>query len=411
MLKKFRVYVSILLITFLLLSPVLFSRQFSAKACPPPPPETLLSLFLRSDVIFVADITSEKDGETTVDEETYQYIDIVRNLNISKVLKGKTGRDFSFTQGEYRAKTSPEEVSTEDETEEYSYNPYGYSDYSELTVGQRYLFFFIKSEETGVYVLADDTTGYRNLNDHDLGIFEDRIAELKNIIALKENQLELLTSWYLKCIEEPSTRWDGVMSLRSSFNALQYQDEEDKAEREKFVFNEEFSEYSPEIAESLSDSQKEFLSGILFSSLQQKMFESNTYNYYNNLENIVKIWDKQRLVMFVFDIFQTADKSDVEKNKSTMRYIAWLVDDRELWDIFSRYEEAEDNSEVTETESDAATVSEETKIEPEIAVQTEEVRPTPDQIREQVLQDFTNRYYQLLARNFVEEVTEEIAQQ
>ena len=402
MLKKVRVYVAILLITILLTTPLIFSEAFSAKACPPPPPETLLSLYLRSDLVFVGDFISEKDGETTVDEETYRYVDVTNNIIVSKVLKGKIGRDFSYVSSEYRDKSAPEETATDEyESESYSYSPYGYTHYSKMTTGNRYLFFFTKNGDDGNYELTDYISGFKNLNDHDLEVHEGRLEELQAMIDNKENQLAPMTDWLIKCIEEPATRWDGVMSLQNSFNALEYEDEEEKANRKPFVIDEDFSSYAPEIADNLTVSQKNVLSGIVFSSLQQTMFEGDGYNYNNNLDDIVKKWDKPRLAMFAFSLFQSADKSDVQKTTTAMRYIISITEDNNSWEIIEKYEQAgntEENAdeEITSNENQTADKAD---------------KPTAEEIRANALQEFSNRYYQLLARNFVEETEEVIAQQ
>lgn len=402
MLKKIRVSVSILLVTILLFSPFIFFKTLSAQACPPPPPETLISLFLRSDLIVVADFTSRKDGAITTDEETYQYVDVINDLKVSKVLKGSVGDRFSFKTSEYRDKTPPEEISVEEEIEIYKYTPYGYQLYSEMTLGNRYLFFFTKEDNNENYYLSDDTTGFRNLNDRDLSIFENRIAELQSILDDKENQLSRLTDWYIKCIEEPATRWDGVMSLQSSFNALEYEDEADIENREKFVFDKSFSEYTPEIAENLTVSQKNFLSEIVFSSLQQKMSEGNSYDFYISLDQIIKQWDKQRLAMYAFSLFQTADKSDAEKTENSMIYISSVVEDEQLWETISDYRDAEETAKSLAKASAEGKNSETAEIIETKTVENE-APPTADQLRQKALQDFTNRYYHLLARNFVEE--------
>ena len=85
MTKKIRVQVCTLLIAFLFITPLILIQPFSAKACPVPQPETLLSLYLNSDLIVVAEFTSQKDGTVTEEYEDYSYFEVTKNLTVSSV--------------------------------------------------------------------------------------------------------------------------------------------------------------------------------------------------------------------------------------------------------------------------------------------------------------------------------------
>lgn len=436
MTRKIRVHVCTLLIAFLISAPMLFTERFSAKACPVPQPETLFSLYLNSDLIVVADFTSRKDGEIIEEAEEYIFTEVMKNLTVHSVWKGKGERYFSFKDTEYREKnTNLRQTEIEFNDMDRRYSRYGYPLYSDLTVGERYLFFFQKNAETGEYAIADDISGYRNLNDYELGVYERRIAELKTIIEKKENHLEAITEWLVKCLEEPSTRWDAVMSLQYSFNSLEYEGEEEKRERSEFVIDENFSEYRPEIAESLTDAQKEFISGIVFSELSQTIFENDRMNLYYGADSLAKIWDKPRLAMFAYSIFQSVDKTDVRKTKSVMEYISSLTEDERMWQLVENYEQAEKKIEVEtgetgeeESVSEVSSEGEATEsqyggasgdiadtpgefenIAPQTGrSQTAEVKFSPAEIRERIVLEFVDRYNALLVKNFADE-DEEIA--
>lgn len=421
MLKRVRFFFSANLVAVLLASALILSEPAPVKACPVPAPATLLALYLRSDLIFTADITSEKDGKILIDEEGYFNIEVLRNLKISSVLKGKPERNFVFTGSEYRNKKPAEETTDE---MNFSYAPYEYKGYSKLKVGERYLFFFKKDSKTGQYVLTDSISGYKKLSDADLYIHKKRLNELKLIVKTKENQLEAITEWLVRLLEEPATRWDGVSDLRTSFEALEYEDKVDSEEKEPFVIDKDFNGSAPEIARQLSDSQKEYISSLVFSSIHQEM----SGEFYYGLGNIIKHWDKSRLAMYAFSLLQTADKSDAVKVEGMMRYISRLLDDEELFNMIADYpveDASEQNEEVNEeetaetadesenpTEEVDESVSETEQINDiEIKKSVESEQKTPKltlaQKREKVLQDFINRYEYLLARGFPVEVETE----
>lgn len=432
MLKRFRFFFSANLVAVLFISTLILSESAPVKACPPPVPSTLLALYLRSELIFVADVTDEKDGKILIDDENYYRVEVIRNLKVSSILKGKPPRNFQFTDSEYRDKKTAESPANNENGTEIRLIRYGYEGGSRIKTGERYLFFFRKDIEANDFSLTDSISGYKKLSDADLFIHKRRIQELKSIVRTKENQLGAITQWLIRLIEEPSTRWDGVYDLNESFNSLESNDEsenEDESETKKaFVIDENFNSYTPEIAQNLSDSQKEYISSLAFSSFQQEI-DDNFSRYSYNLSDLVARWDKSRLVMYVFSFLQTADKSDALKVNAMMEYISGILNDDKLYEIVSDYPVVEDSPEKTEeiTEEETAETADEsentteevaesvTETEQNNDVKTEKPaeseQKTPEltlaQKREKILQDFINRYEYLLARGFPVEVETE----
>ena len=447
MLKRFRFIVSANLVVVLFISTLILSNPVRVSACEDSPPATLLSLYFGSGLIVLADIKSVRDGKVISDESDYVYIEIERNLRVFSVLKGKTKSNLVFTQSEYRSKAPQTEESAEDPEVEIYY-PYGYKNLSNLTVGERYLFFLRKNAETGQYELTDETSGAKKLSDYDLDIHKKRIKELKSIADKKENQLTELTEWIMRCIDDPATRWDGVISLNNSFESLEYSEENGETEEqdeEAFVIGKDFNDYTPKIAQSLTDQQKDHISGILFGSLQQNLFEKDTESFNYIFAHLVKRWDKMRLAIYAFSLLQTMDKSEADKTETLMNYISGILGDGKLYEITERYstvdseEETEENaerktnvesSETTENEIVKTVVEEnkqtsenigenqvkvaENQENPTLAEQPkEEPSPeklTPAQKREKSLRDFISRYEYLLVRGFPVESETEIAE-
>jgi hypothetical protein len=419
MFKRSRFFTSAMLVAVLFASLFIFSNP--SRACPAPPPETLLALYLKSDLIVVAEIAAEKDGKITGDYESAFNVEVHRSLKVSAALKGKPPADFVYTRQEYRRKNEPAvESEPEPEGEEtINFGFYGYKGYSELRKGERYLFFFTKNSDTGEYDLTDHVSGARKLNDYDLGVHKKRLKELQSIEKMKNDQMPALTAWLIRCIEEPSTRWDGLFTLNGSFASLEYSDEEAPEDGEKakaeIRFDADFDSNSPELAKNLTDSQKEYLSSLAFSQLQQtRSFAANEFVYYS-LNGLVRRWDKPRLAMYSFGILQSVDKSDLKKTTKAMTYIADLLEDTELSEIAERFSTADSPADA-ETEDPGDTEPAQTVINSEEAPQTiedksetpvltEPKKPTPAEIRETLLQDFIDRYQFLVANGF--EVPEE----
>lgn len=436
MLKQIRFLTGATFIAVLLVSTLILTVPVKVVACEDAPPATLLALYMNSDLIVVANLTGEKDGKITNDETDYYFIEINRNLRVSSVLKGKTRSNLVFSQSEFRYKGEQT-----DEHEEEVYFPYGYKWHQKFQVGERYLFFLKRNPETKQYELTDDVSGAKKLNDYELSIHEKRIEELAAIVGKKENQLSALTEWILRCLEEEATRWDGVFMLNNSFEALEYgsydeeSEESEKTEKpanKPFVIEKDFYGYTPEIAENLSDSQKERISSILFGSLGQKLFEKDADGFNYVFANIVKNWDKTRLAMYAFSLLQMTGREESERTEKLIYYIAGILGDEELYKIVYRYQIADSQPENEETaerqvENAAPEITENQPLEPSVEtdkqtavkqievinleenktqpepsaeVQSEEEKLTFEQKRERVLQDFIKRYEYLLALGF-----------
>ena len=442
MLKRFRFLASANLVAVLFISTLILSKSEPIKACPAPIPMTLLALYLQSDVIFVADVMDEKDGKTTIDEEEYYFVEVIRNLKVSSILKGKPPKNFVYSDSEYRYKKAIEPpANDEDETEIRLYS-YGYKGSPRIKVGEKYLFFFRKDTESNEFSLTDEISGYKKLSDADLSVHKKRIEELKSIIRNKENQLDAITQWLIRLLEDPSTRWDGAFDLKRSFDNLAYSEKSESEEKletkEAFVIDKNFSIYTPEVARNLSDSQKEYISTIAFSSFRQEIengFDGDSYI----LSELAARWDKSRLAMYAFSFLQTADKSDASKVNSIMSYISSILDDGKLYQIASDYPvdgSSEQTEETTEEqaieETEPVNESENNVVEADESIITEETdkpavseteqnndteklteseekteKLTIAQKREKILQNFINRYEHLLARGFPVEVETE----
>lgn len=425
MLKRVRFVFSAALIAILSVSTLILSKPAAVKACPPPPPDTLLALYLRSDLIFLADVTDEKDGEILDDQEDYLYVEILRNLKISSVFKGKPKKNFVFTDTEYRDKKPSENPA---DTIQITFFQAGYKGSVKVEVGERYLFFFKKDteSETEKYELTDRISGFKKLSSADLHIYKKRIGELEKIVEKKENQLEAITEWLVRCVEEPATRWDGIFDLRASFESLKNEEEPESDEKEPFVIDEDFYSYTPEIAAALSDSQKQRISGFVYSSIQQEMSKNI---FYYSLSNLVANWDKPQLAMYAYSFLQTADPTDAERTRSIMEYISNVIDDEELSDLVSSFPVSDESEkteeliieekteivteqviEVEEPTEPVENTEQETDVLIEKTESSETPQPTLSQKREKVLQEFISRYEHLLARGFQPEAETELAE-
>lgn len=434
MFKQSRSFFSAMMIATLLLSTLILSTRVSAKSkCPVEPPKTLLSLYLQSDLVIIADIRNEKITKIEGEENESDYVDVERNLDIIKTFKGQKLPEISFVKSEYRpaVKTNAVENSV---GEVYADDEY-YNVSDELKAGKRYLFFFAKADENAAFYPTDYRSAGREMTPENTSVYEKRLAELGKILANKKNQLPKIAEWLVRLTEDEPTRWDGVSALARSFSSLRYeQAEEEAAEEEKLTIDEDFSEYSSAIAKQISSAQKERISSVLTELMNRSFLGNEKPN--NNIYEFTELvgnWDKTRFAMYGFGILQSIDRADIEKSKTVMNFIANISGDSELSEIYYEYsefnnDEAESENEITEIPVQSETTVENTEKTAETSEQnsanngasTELIidaknesggeKLTQAQLREQIFQKFVNRYQALLARNFAPEAETETAE-
>lgn len=419
MFKQSRFFFSLSIITVLSVSIFFLPNDVSAKTkrCPVELPKPLLTLYLQSETVVIADIANEKFTRVTDENSTEEssYFNIERNLSVVKTFKGQKMNEISFTKSEYRPNKQDDFVNEIDEV--YLEIEYGSS--VKLEKGKRYLFFFNKGDEEGFYQ-TDYRSGVREITSENEAILGKRLDELGKILAMKKNQFPKLAEWLVRMTEEPQTRWDGATTLSRSFSGLGSEIEEGEPEDQmSLLLNENFDEYSPALAKQITDSQKQRLSDVFIASLNEHFFGgSKSSDYDSTMGELVGNWDSVRLAVYGFGILQSVDSSNTEKTAEVMRFISDMAKDGQLYEIYYEFNEKIREAEESEVEQETAKITQDMEVrEGEIPIETKSEpseklinedkqvvdkteKPTPQQIREEIMKRFFMRYQNLLARNF-----------
>lgn len=312
MLRKSKKYLSIVFIALMSLLIV-----NSVKACEEDP-QTFLSLFMSSDLIVLAKYNN--DGKTIKGDETeYDYkLDTPRNLLISKVYKGQQSlKSVSFLYTTYISKEQPTA------SEEDSHIDEGYFSVSSMKIGEDYIFFLSKNKETGKYEVIDHLSGVRKLNNN-LDLYEQNLNELNQIVAAKgEEQYTLLTEWLVKNIENPLFSEDSIGDLAVSFNVEAYQNNDPKyKDKGPFVMDDGFGLYTVGVAKRLSPSQKDRISKVLYSTIQEA-WSSETPKYVSyGVSVILRNIDKPRLVLYAHNALKNVEKSNFDKRRVITEFLS-----------------------------------------------------------------------------------------
>jgi hypothetical protein len=205
MFRKSKFYFSLMLTALFSVS-LLFST--SVMACEEEP-QTLLSLYMNSDLIVVAKYDSNGKSVKSYEDEYGYNMETPRNLLIKQVYKGLPNvKNVSFLFTDYVSKEKS------DVPVEESHGGEHYFDISKIKLGNEYLFFMSKDKESGKYYVTDYVSGVKETAN--LAFYEQNFNELKQIVAAKTNKYELLTEWIVKSIENKESREDGITDLAES---------------------------------------------------------------------------------------------------------------------------------------------------------------------------------------------------
>lgn len=385
MFRKSRLYFSVMCAALVLASLLITS---TARACEEPP-QTMLALYMNSDLVVLAKYESDGESKKSYEDEYGYTLETERNLSLSKIFKGQNDlKSVSFIYSQYESKPQPNAETpepVEGETEEYNHEGENYFDLSKVKLGGEYLFFLKKDAETGKYSVTDYVSGVRDVSKN-LSTYEKTFGELETIVAAKENQHALLTEWIVKNIENADTREEAIRDLSESFYGLNA-DSEDPiySQAGPFVTSEGYGVYTVGVAKNLTQTQKARISAALYPMLQEAWFaESPQYADYG-ISTILGGISKSRLAVHTYNSLQSVGKDDIERKRIVMEFLTQVVADETLTKMYYDYSELE------------------TKIEEAKTVETPEGKKQLKVLtatKDAMLKEFDKRFKFLHGRNF-----------
>jgi hypothetical protein len=381
MLRKSRLYLSVMCAALVLVSLLLTS---TAQACEEPP-QTLLSLYMNSDLIVLAKYEGNGESVKSYEDEYGYTLDTERKLSILKIYKGsKDLKTVALIYPEYFA--NPSQTQSEDFPEEDIHEGEYDFDLSKIKIGGEYLFFLTTNKETGRVSITDYVSGVRETNGK-LEFYEKSLSELEQIAAAKENQYELLTEWIVKSIEDPETRSDGIRDLSESFYGMQYQEEDPNFKgKGPFVVNDGYGIYTVGVAKRLTQSQAARISAALYPMLQEAWFAEKPQFADFGISAILGGINKPRLAVYTYNSLQAVGKDDIERRRVIMEFLVEMLSDDTLSKTYYDYSELEYQLEEAKKEN-----TEQAKEKVKFLTESKEAH----------LKEFDTRFKFLYDRNFV----------
>lgn len=373
-----------MMLAFLFITPV------TATACGEEP-QSLLSLYLQSDLIVLAEHDGSRVLKTESEDEYGSWVETAYDLRVIKVLKGPDGLEtVLFTSHDFHPKPDENMPATDEMVGEHEpYEDY-YVDLNAIRPGDKHLYFLVKNEESGDYTLTDYASAVKDVSGK-YEIYEKSINGLREISASKDNQMEMLAEWLVSSIEEPETRDDAMGDLAEAFFSLIYDEETEDADvapdgtavikEADLKFDESFNLYSSNIAAKLTDSQKYRISTVFYQRLQEAWFAPEPEYAGFGIGVILASFDRAGIAMYAYNMYSNVDSADSERKQIIMAFLTEVVEDENLSNLYTEF-----------VNLDYEFESEEEK--------TEELSKVIAARKARLLDKFNRRFETLMAGNF-----------
>ena len=244
----------------LLISTFISPAVTYARRCPDEPPTTLLSLYKKSDAIFIGMFDKTTIGDVISEDEHSTMMNASDHYSISSTLKGGTQKFFvnTYEQYHYKGEDGADEIEGEE----------GYG-VEKVEPGDTVLLFLKfkadgdeqKKTDNPALEVVHYRDAIRPVKASEVSSYEGKIKDLNGIFSGEKADDADILKWILRCIDDPVTRWDGAFELLSSFQSLEWkkqQEEEakNKIEKEESIDDEADAEISEDKIEA-SDEQTE----------------------------------------------------------------------------------------------------------------------------------------------------------
>lgn len=390
-----RVFLSALVIgTFIFSTSPVAARS---RRCPVKMPETLLSLYKKSDAIFIARFDRKEDVSIASEGDGYSVVNVKSHFDVSSALKGDTQKLFVLEDEEYRYKTEPQDENAPAEPAVFIEDFEAEDGSGALTAGDAVLLFLKKGEDGETLALADYRDAVKRLSPEQMPVYVERIKELNSIFGGGKVDNEEIVAWLIRCAEDPATRWEGTFELLQSIERSEWESKarETAADNEDAVepsHEEDMSGYLGEIgdtsifAELLTPEQKQALADILLNREDipaDADTEGKAARAHGDREliELVKRWGDTRIVPFLLERVRSGSYSPYE-NAQMMITVSEMIGDKEAASLAERFNEfsyEEDDAEIENAEPVASSEEQNTEaVAAEIEEPTEPLIPEPD---------------------------------
>ena len=294
---------------------------------------TLLSLYEKSDLIFIGRLDKKEDYGTNRVGNGFTVVTTKTYFDVSTVLKGETRKFIVLDDEEFRYQIQPRNDNEAPREAVFIEDIDSYDADAQPKPGDTVLAFV--SKQGDAFELTDQRDGLKKISPQDAAVYSSRISEL-NSIFMDKPEPEELAEWLVRCAEEPVTRWDGAHELLQGFRRIKWQ--EKATPKSPDGFDPLISgDLGRDAARNLTAEQKTELTQILLRfEVRPDMTAPRLSAGDRELISLVKLWDTSSVANYLAAQLRSQAFS-AHENAGFMFMIAELLGDAKAASLARRY--------------------------------------------------------------------------
>ena len=303
---------------------------------------TLLSLYEKSDLIFIGRLDKKEDSGTNRVGDGFTVVTTKTYFDVETVLKGDARKFLVLDDDEFRYQIPPKHFGEAPRDAVFVEDIGSYDAGAQPKPGDTVLVF--ATGQGDAFELTDQRDGVKKLSPQDAGVYESRINEINSIFAAGKTDPARLADWLIRCAAEPVTRWDGAHDLLQGFRRLEWQRQANLKTPDGFdpLVT---SDLGREAAQNLTTEQKTQLAQIL-TGLEPATAtgKSGLFSGDRELVSLVKLWDSSSVTRCLAAQLRSKAYS-VHENAGFMYMIAELLGNAKAATLARQYAELSATSE------------------------------------------------------------------
>jgi len=181
---------------------------------------TLLSLYEKSDLIFIGRFDKKEDSGTNRVGDGFTAVTTKTYFDVSTVLKGEARKFAVLDDEEFRYQIQPKNAGEAPRDAVFVEDIGSFDGDSQPKPGDTVIVFATGRGDT--FEVTDQRDGVKKVSAQEAATYESRIGELNSIFKTKPDPGSV-AEWLIRCAQEQATRWDGAHELLQGFRRIEWQ--------------------------------------------------------------------------------------------------------------------------------------------------------------------------------------------
>ena len=182
---------------------------------------TLLSLYEKSDLIFIGRFDKKEDSGTNRVGDGFTAVNTKTYFDVSTVLKGEPRKFAVLDDEEFRYQIQPKNAGEAPRDAVFVEDIGSYDADAQPKPGDTVIVFATGQGDS--FELTDQRDGVRRISAGDGSVYDARIRELNEIFAASKPDPAKMGEWLVRCAQDAATRWDGAHELLQGFRRIEWQ--------------------------------------------------------------------------------------------------------------------------------------------------------------------------------------------